>query len=112
MEHLQPNERLAVSRFVELLRRYYPERVQQTILFGSKARGDSRPWSDIDILIVVDRDDWRLSHAISDLAADVSLEYDVQIGPRIIGRERWERMKRHSFGLYRNVATEGIPLTP
>jgi predicted nucleotidyltransferase len=85
--------------------------VQQTILFGSKARGDSRPWSDIDILIVVDREDWRLSHAISDLAADVSLEFNVLIGPRVVGRERWERMKQRSFGLYANVTTEGIPLT-
>ncbi len=112
ISRLQPNEQQAVSRFVDLLRRHYPERVQQTILFGSKARGDSRPESDIDILIVVDQDDWRLSHAISDLAADVSLEYDVLIGPRVIGRERWERMKQRSFGLYRNVAREGIPLTP
>ena len=82
----------------------------QTILFGSKARGDSRSWSGIDILTVVDRDDWRLSHAISNLAADVSLEYDVLIGPRVIGQERWERMKERRFSLYQNIAAEGIPL--
>lgn len=110
-KHLQPNEQQAVSKFVDLLRRRYPEHVQQAILFGSKARGDSRPESDIDILIVVDHDDWRLSHAISDLAADVSLEYDVLLGPHVIGRERWERMRQRSFGLYLNVASEGIPLT-
>ena len=63
-----------------------------------------------DRLLVVDRDDWRLSHAISTLAARVSLEYDVLIGPRVIGQERWERMKRHRFGLYRNIVAEGIPL--
>ena len=111
MSTLQPNEQRAVTRFLELLRRHHAERVQQVILFGSKARGDSRAWSDIDLLIVVDRDDWRLSHAISDLAADVSLEYDVLIGPRVIGQERWERMKQRRFGLYQNVAAEGIPLT-
>ena len=111
MQHLQANEHPAVTRFLEVLRHHHSERVQQMILFGSKARGDSRSWSDIDILIVVDRDDWRLSHAISDLAADVSLEYNVLIGPRVIGKERWERMKQRRFGLYQNVATEGIPLT-
>ena len=111
MKHLQGNEHLAVTRFLELLRHHHSERVQQMILFGSKARGDSRLWSDIDILIVVDRDDWRLSHAISDLAADVSLEYNVLIGPRVIGKGRWERMKQRRFGLYQNVVAEGIPLT-
>ena len=57
-------------------------------------------------------DDWRFSHTISTLAARVSLEYDVLIGPRVIGQERWERMKQHRFGLYQNILTEGIPLTP
>lgn len=82
------------------------------MLFGSKARGDSEPWSDIDILIIVDDEDWRFQHAISTLAARVSLEYDVLIGPRVIGQERWERMKRYGFGLYQNVIAEGIPLSP
>ena len=80
------------------------------MLFGSKARGDSQPWSDIDILIIADNEDWRFQHAISTLAARVSLEYDVVIGPRVVGQARWERMKRHQFSLYKNVISEGIPL--
>lgn len=111
-QRLQPNDQRAVSEFVDLLQRHHQERVLQTVLFGSKARGDSTPWSDIDILIIVGQEDWRLSHAISDLAADVSLEYDVLIAPRVIGRERWERMTDLRFGLYRNIVAEGIPLSP
>jgi predicted nucleotidyltransferase len=107
---LSPNERQAVAKFLEILQQHHPERVLQTVLFGSKARGDSRPWSDIDILIIVDQDDWQFSHVISTIAARVSLEYDVLIGPRVIGQERWERMKQHRFGLYRNIVAEGIPL--
>jgi predicted nucleotidyltransferase len=86
--------------------------VLQAVLFGSKARGESTPWSDIDILIIVDQEDWRFSHAISDLAADVSLEYDVLIAPRVIGQDRWERMTELRFSLYRNIVAEGIPLSP
>jgi len=108
---LSPSECKAVARFVEFLRQRYPGRILQAVLFGSKARGDSRPWSDIDILIVVDDEDWRFQHGISTLAARVSLEYDVLIGPRVIGQERWERMKQRRFGLYQNIITEGILLT-
>lgn len=111
-QRLQPNEQRAVSEFLDLLQRHHPERVLQTVLFGSKARGDSGPWSDIDVLIIVDQDDWRFSHAISDLAADVSLEYDVLIAPRVIGQERWKRMTELRFSLYRNIVAEGIPLSP
>jgi hypothetical protein len=44
------------------------------------------------------------------LAADISLHYNVLLAPRVIGVECWERMKRAGLSLYRNVATEGIPL--
>jgi len=109
-KRLQRNEQQAVSSFLDRLQHQLRDRVQQVVLFGSKARGDSRSWSDIDVLIVVDREDWRLSHAISDLAADVSLECDVLLGPRVIGRERWERTKQRGYGLYQSVAAEGILL--
>jgi predicted nucleotidyltransferase len=111
-QRLRPDEQKAVAYFVDLLQRHHPERVVQAVLFGSKARGESTPSSDIDILIIVDQEDWRFSHAISDLAADISLEYDVLIAPRVIGRERWERMTELRSGLYRNIVAEGIPLSP
>jgi len=107
---LDTNERQAVLVFLELMGLHYPGRVQQAVLFGSKARGDSQLWSDIDILIITDQESWQLSHAISTLAARVSLEYDVLIGPRVIGQERWTQMKLHRFSFYRNIVTEGIPL--
>ena len=88
---LTPQEREAVDAFVEALQRQYPDRIRDVILFGSKARGDSHPDADIDLLILVDDDDWRFSHAISRIAARVSLKYDVLLGPRVIRQARWRR---------------------
>jgi len=105
-------ERAAVQAFLQRLHRDYGQGIQQTILFGSKARGDSGPDSDIDILIIVDEESWPLRNAISAIAAQVSLEYDVLIGPRVIGQERWQRMGQERFSLYENIMREGIPLTP
>lgn len=111
-ELLAPNELAAVQQFVGQLFERFPDRVRQMTLFGSKARGDSRAWSDIDILVIVDDEDWRFQHAISDVASDISLEFDVLIGPRVISEERWARMGQDDFGLYRNIAAEGISLSP
>jgi predicted nucleotidyltransferase len=110
-ERLNSNEQKAIQTFLTRLRTHYPDRVFQAILFGSKARGDGQPDSDIDILLVVDSDKWRFQHAISDVASDVSLEYSVLIGPRVIGQANWKEMAQERFSLYENVAREGIPLT-
>jgi len=109
---LTAKEHQAIKTFLDRLRQRYPGQILQAVLFGSKARGDSGPYSDIDILIIVEEENWPLRGEISTIAAQVSLEYDVLIGPRVIGRERWESMKRRRFSLYRNIAAEGIPLTP
>lgn len=99
-----------MQAFLQRLYRAHGTLVEQVVLFGSKARGDSGPDSDIDLLIIVEEESWPLRNAISDIASGVSLEYGVLIGPRVIGRERWERMAWERFSLYENVAREGIPL--
>ena len=107
---LSANERQTINDAVYMLKKRFS--IQEIILFGSKARGDSGPWSDIDILVIVREESWPFRGEISTLAARVSLEYDVLIGPRVIGLERWEGMERDGFSLYRNISAEGIPLTP
>ena len=109
MVTLQDAETKAVAAFLRRARRRYPGQITAAILFGSKARGDSQPDSDIDLLLIVDEESWAMRRAISTLAAQVSLEHGVLLGPRVIGRARWERMKQHRFSLYRNIAAEGIP---
>jgi len=110
-KHLTAKEESAIRAFLSSLQQHLAGQLVQTILFGSKARGDSDEWSDIDILITVEEESWALRTQVSTLAADVSLEYGVLIGPRVIGQERWERMKQAGFGLYKNIKAEGIPLS-
>jgi len=107
---LPERDRRAVEAFVERVWQTYSKRVQQIILFGSKARGDSHAHSDIDVLLIANEEDWRFRHAISGIAADVSLACDVLIGPRVIGQERWARMCRHRFTFCENVQADGIEL--
>ena len=53
-----------IKQYVEEVRKIYGVHVRQIILYGSYARGDFRPDSDVDIMILVDIDTsfqiWRL----------------------------------------------------
>ena len=112
LSSLLERDRRAVEAFSERVWQTYPKRMRQMILFGSKARSDAHVYSDIDVLLIVDTEDWRFRHAISSIAADVSLAYDVLIGPRVIGQERWARMRHRRITLYENVQADGIELLP
>jgi len=83
------------------------ERLEAVYLFGSQARGDARPGSDIDVLIVVkgEFDYFELLKQTSQLAADLSLENDTVISRVFVSKQDFES---HKTPLLMNVHREGI----
>ena len=49
-----------IKQYVEEVKKIYGSHVRQIILYGSYARGDFRPDSDVDIMILVDMSDLEL----------------------------------------------------
>ncbi len=90
------------------LRQFAPE--AQTILYGSQARGDARPDSDIDLLILLPdfNDEKQYVTRRSDISGrlfELSLDMDVDISPIILPKSIWES-RRTQFTV--NVMNEGI----
>lgn len=50
-----------IKQYVEEVRKIYGVHVRQINLYGSYARGDFRPDSDVDIMILVDMSDLELN---------------------------------------------------
>jgi predicted nucleotidyltransferase len=105
---LDTPEQQALREFVAYLNKAIPEKIKFVALFGSKARGDSKQDSDIDVLVILTREDRELRREILKQAARFSLKYDVLLSPRVIGAERWEQMR--GFSLYQNVQREATSL--
>ena len=100
-----------VADILRTLRREFSralgDQLESMVLFGSQARGQARPESDIDVLVVVrdDSDYGDLMRRTSPIVAALSLEYDVVISRAFVARERFER-ERSPFLL--NVRREGV----
>ena len=109
---LTSTEQQALETLVRRLYKSYSNQIESVVLFGSKARGDAETDSDIDVMVVLGNDDPHLRSKIRRVAARVSLEYDLLISVRAVGRSHWERLSRYRFPVYQAILSEGIPLTP
>jgi predicted nucleotidyltransferase len=112
LDYLTSTERGAVTEYVARIRGQFRNRVLAVMLFGSKARGDADPESDIDLLVLVDVESSEFRSQLWRVASDVSLEYDVVLSPRVFGQKRWDETRRIRLPLYRAIVADGVPLTP
>jgi predicted nucleotidyltransferase len=108
MNGLTDNELSAIRALKETLTRDFG--LVELKLIGSKARGDSSQESDIDVVAVVRRHDWRTDLEIYDLCFEISLEYDVLFQPIIYSEEEFHNKRTSVTPFYRTIVREGIPL--
>jgi uncharacterized protein len=104
LPHVPADEARELAAVVErLVAAFQPERI---FLFGSRARGDAKPDSDFDLLIVVStatEPNYRLAQKAYGAAGDYSFSLDLLVMPR----EEFERRSRALASLPATVLREG-----
>lgn len=95
---------------LKALRSRYPTSVRNVMLFGSKARGDSNPESDIDLLIVLEDYSWFLEKEITRLSTEMDDAYDVVLSDHVIDIKQFSKMAASRDPFYCKLEREGIDL--
>ncbi len=100
----------AIAALVTRLQQTHGRVLVSLTLFGSKARGDDTPDSDIDVLVLVNADDWHIRYEIRILGSRLSLNHEVLFNLYVLTEERWAWMQGINHPLYRQILQDGIPL--
>ena len=79
-------------------------------LFGSRARGDASPDSDLDLYLETRPLSRQERQIISDIAWEVGFENDVVIVPVVFSQDSVDRGPLSASPLYRTIQKEGIPV--
>lgn len=114
---LAPPDASAVARAVDayagVLRQKYGSSLKGLYIFGSRARGDFRPYSDVDVAVVLDDSTGQASQVLplSELAYDVFLETGAEIQPWAFREAEWEQPDGSaSPDLVRSAKRDGRPV--
>lgn len=107
--------------YIEALLKALPDQLVRIILYGSKARGEGTPESDVDVMIVIRNGDQQREdgfwtslmfdprwETIVGIANDILLDHGVFISPFVIGEQRF----KYGSLLVKSVQREGIELWP
>lgn len=109
--HISRGDQEAIEALLARLINIHGRDIVAITLFGSKARGDDTPQSDIDILVIVTQEDWVIKHDIRTLGARLSLDHAVLFNLYVLSQTRWAWMQAINHPLYRQISTDGLTLT-
>lgn len=105
-----PTWQQAINKFSRNIRDRLPSNIRDVRLFGSVAKGTDTLESDIDILVLVERDDRATSDIIMDIAVDINLDYDVVISPIIMTDSHYANPLFRETAFFYALEQEGVSL--
>jgi predicted nucleotidyltransferase len=106
----QPRVATAVGRLLDHVSGSGDARVAEVRVYGSSVRGDWRPDSDVDLLVLVDSLDWRLAVSLQAPTVEALLEDGVDLSVRCVPEQAWRAMCASSHAFARAVEREGVVL--
>ena len=101
-----------LQQYVFEIKKIYGSHLQEVILYGSYARGDFGPDSDVDIMILLDISDFDLkkySRELSYMTYDFNMDNNLDIKPIAKNQQHFEKWVEN-YPFYSNIQREGVVL--
>jgi len=104
---LLPDEKDWLDSFIREIRRIFPGVFERMMVFGSKAREDASPDSDLDVLVVL-KENEDLKSRIRLLGYELALGKDVVPSIVVYTVQEIEKRREHRSVFVESVEREGV----
>lgn len=105
---LTPAEQRGLRVYLSALEERWGPLLAEVVLYGSAARGEERHESDVDLLLVLNREPTRAqSEQMLQLAASIDLDFAICLSPLVMSPESY-RWHREGAPLWHNLRRDGI----
>jgi predicted nucleotidyltransferase len=97
-----------LDTFITLMKKKI--KINRVVLFGSRARGDAEPDSDMDVLVIVNDLTEEMEDYISECAWEAGFERGIVLVPVVFSRNDWENGPERYSLLAEVIKSEGVSL--
>ena len=108
---LAPAETLWLQAYQNLLATEFPGCVEEIGIFGSKARGDARADSDLDVLVMIRDGDWCFKEALTQPGYDLAIGTDVVPSLHVYTVAEWEQLRKHASAFREVVERDRVTVS-
>ena len=108
MLQLTADERDWLANYRQTLRTLFPGLIEEIVIFGSKARGDAGPDSDVDVLIILREGDRKTRWQVLDLGHEIAGASDALPSIMVYTKTEWMEREREGSPFYRSVVCDGV----
>ena len=105
---MSPVEKDIIHTFSLLIKKKL--NVHRIELFGSRARGDADPDSDLDLLAIVEDITPELEDYVSECAWEAGFKHGIVVVPVVFTRDEWENGPERYSLLAEAIKSEGVNL--
>ena len=109
---MEERDRILILEFKKQLPADVMAHIRKVIAFGSRVRGQGEEDSDLDLLILVDRNTPELERNIEDIAYQVMWDHDFKpiISIKVFTEAGYLNFLKEGFSFYKTIEREGITL--
>ena len=105
---LTADEQAWLAAYCQALKEQYPGIVERMVIYGSKARGDDHPDSDLDVLLIVKNDAGHLKRPLRRIGYELAATSDAVPSILAYTQDEWESRRERGAPFQQAVERDAV----